>query len=153
VNWRDGWERLKQKGARIIFWPSAYAAAHQMPTLAFLNQCFVVTSTMKSASRIYDITGDLLDASAKGRAWAGAALPLGKRLFETDFNAPKMREVEKKYGSKVQITWLRDDDWITLASLDPDLAVKDIMKEFDLTPLDAYVVRARQAQDKQRPEK
>jgi predicted amidohydrolase len=153
VNWREGWTRLKQKGARIIFWPSAYAAAHQMPALAFLHQCFVVTSTMKSASRIYDITGDLLDASAKDRPWAGAVLPLGKRLFETDFNAPKMRQVEKKYGSKVQVTWLRDDDWITLASLDPELRVEDIMREFDLTPLDAYILRAQQAQDKQRPKK
>ncbi|MSU37197.1 MAG: carbon-nitrogen hydrolase family protein [Pedosphaera sp.] len=153
VNWREGWARLKQKGARIIFWPSAYAAAHQMPALAFLNQCFVVTSTVKSASRIYDITGDLLDASAKDRPWASAVLPLGKRLFETDFNAPKMRQVEKKYGSKVQVTWLRDDDWITLASLDPELAVEDIMKEFDLTPLDDYILRAQKAQAKQRPEK
>jgi predicted amidohydrolase len=150
VNWREGWTRLKQKGARVIFWPSAYAAAHQMPALAFLNQCFVVTSTMKSASRIYDITGDLLEASGKDRTWAGAALPLGKRLFETDFNAPKMRQAEKKYGSKVQVTWLRDDDWITLASLDPELAVDDIMKEFDLTPLDRYIVRAQNAQDGKR---
>jgi len=153
VNWRDGWTRLKQKGARIIFWPSAYAAAHQMPTLAFLNQSYVVTSTMKSASRIYDITGDLLDASGKDRPWAGAALPLGKRLFETDFNTPKMRQVEKKYGSKVQVTWLRDDDWITLASLDPELAVDDILKEFELTPLDVYITRAQKAQAEQRSRK
>jgi beta-ureidopropionase len=151
VNWRDGWTRLKQKGARIIFWPSAYAAAHQMPTLAFLNQCYVVTSTMKSSPRIYDITGDLLDAGRKALPWAAAALPLDKRLFETDFNAPKMRQVEKKYGSKVQVTWLRDDDWITLNSLDPGLTVEAIMKEFDLTPLDGYILRAGKAQDKLRP--
>jgi predicted amidohydrolase len=153
VNWREGWARLKQKGARIIFWPSAYAAAHQMPGLAFLNQCYVVTSTMKSSSRIYDITGDLIAASGKDQAWASAALPLGKRLFETDFNAPKMRQVETKYGSKVQVTWLRDDDWITLASLDPGLTVDDIMKEFELTPLDGYIIRAQQAQDEQRSKK
>jgi predicted amidohydrolase len=153
VNWREGWARLKQKGARIIFWPAAYAAAHQMPVLAFLNQSYVVTSTMKSASRIYDITGDLLGGSGKDQSWAGAVLPLGKRLFETDFNTPKMRQVEKKYGSKVQVTWLRDDDWITLASLDPALAVDDIMKEFDLSPLDSYIIRAQKAQDEQRLKK
>jgi hypothetical protein len=150
VNWRDGWRRLKEKGARIIFWPSAYAAAHQMPALAFLNQCYVVTSTMKSAPRIYDITGDLLDAGGKDRWWAAAALPLGKRLFEVDYNTPKMVQVEKKYGSKVQVTWLRDDDWITLVSLDPSLTVDGIMKEFGLTPLDGYVARAQGAQDQRR---
>ena len=24
VNWWEGWERLKQKGAQIVFWPSAF---------------------------------------------------------------------------------------------------------------------------------
>jgi beta-ureidopropionase len=153
LNWREGWTRLKQKGARIIFWPSAYAAAHQLPTLAFLNQCYVVTSTMKSSSRIYDITGDIIEASGSERPWASAVLPLEKRLFETDFNKPKMRQLEKKYGPKVQVNWLNDDDWITLATLDPELTVADLMKEFDLTPLDNYILRAQKAQDKMRLQK
>ena len=54
--------------------------------------------------------------------------------------------------SKAQVTWLRDDDWITLASLDADLT-EEIMKEFDLTPLDGYLIRAQQAQDEQRSRK
>jgi hypothetical protein len=108
---------------------------------------------MKSSPRIYDITGDVIEAGGKDRWWAGAALPLGKRLFETDFNRPKMQQVEKKYGSKVQVTWLRDDDWITLASLDPTLTVDDIMKEFGLTPLTGYILRAQKAQDEQRLKK
>ena len=39
-----------------------------------------------------------------------------------------------------------DDDWLTLASLAPDLAVEDIMREFGLTPL-GYHVRATKATD------
>ena len=46
-----------------------------------------------------------------------------------------------------------NNDRITLASLDPDLAEEDIMEEFDLTPLDDYINRAQKAQDKLRPKK
>ena len=50
--------------------------------------------------------------------WAGSALPLGKRLFEVDYNAPKVQEIQKKYGSRVEVTWYHDSDWVTVASLD-----------------------------------
>jgi beta-ureidopropionase len=150
VNWRESWTRLKQKGAQILFWPSAYPAARQLPSVAWQNKVFVVTSTITRPSRIYDITGDVLEATDKDRTWAGAALPLGKRLFETDFNAAKAKQLEKKYGSRVQVTWYREDDWFTIASMDPELSVEGLMKEYGLTPLDAYVLRACQAQDEAR---
>jgi beta-ureidopropionase len=150
VNWREGWMRLKDKGAQIIFFPTAYAAARQMPVVAFLTQSYIVTSTQQSVPRLYDITGDLLDAGTETRGWAGAALKVGKRLFEVDYNVPKMRAVEKKYGSRVEVTWFDDDDWITLASADPDLTVSGIIQEFGLTPLDDYIIRAGKAQDEHR---
>ncbi|MBI3855239.1 MAG: carbon-nitrogen hydrolase family protein [Planctomycetes bacterium] len=153
VNWRESWIRLREKGAQIIFWPSAYPAARQLPSLAWQNKVFVVTSTISRPSRIYDITGDVLDASDPGKPWAGAALPLGKRLFETDFNAAKARQMEKKYAGRVQVTWYKEDDWFTVASLDPELTVEDLMKEYGLTPLDAYVLRAGRVQDEARQER
>ena len=30
VNWWDNWARLKQKGAKILFFPAAYPAAEQL---------------------------------------------------------------------------------------------------------------------------
>ena len=74
----------------------------------------------------------------------------GKRLFEMDYHVPKVREIQQKYGSRVEVVWLHDDDWFTLASLDPDLTVEDIMSEFGLTPLDDYRARATVAIDKAR---
>ena len=59
----------------------------------------------------------------------------------------KVRELQRKYGSRVQLVWLNDDDWFTLASLDPQLTVEDLIAEFGLTPLDAYRIRAAKAVD------
>ncbi len=151
VNWHAQWKQLKQKGADIIFFPSAYPAARQLKTLAWLNQCFIVSSTLTRASSIFDISGEIIETTGKYRHWAGAVLPVGKKLFEIDFHVSKMRKIEQKYGSKVSIKWYHDDDLVSLASLDPELTVADLIDEFELTPHPAYILRAQNAQDKRRP--
>ncbi len=145
VNWWDNWKRLKDKGARIVFFPAAYPAATQLSALALANQYFVISSAGTRASRIYDITGRVVASSGAYQQWAAAVLPLGRRLFEVDFHVDKVRALQRKYGSKVDVVWYHDDDWFTLASLDENLTVEDLQKEFGLTPLDEYRRRAGQA--------
>jgi beta-ureidopropionase len=150
VNWWDNWRRLKEKGARIVFFPAAYPAALQTGAIALANQVYVVSSTWRGPSRVYDITGETLAFTGHFQYWAGATLPIGKKLFEVDFNAPKVPAILRKYGPRVEVNWLHDDDWFTLASRDPELSTEAVIREFGLTPLDAYRVRARQAVEKAR---
>lgn len=143
VNWREQWRRLKEGGARIVFWPSAYPAGRQLPALAVLNEYYIVSSAMDRASHIYDITGESLASTGTYQEWAGAEVPLGKRLFEIDENNDeKARQILRKYGSRVQVVWYHDSDWFTLASLDPDLTVQDLIAEYGLVPLDEYIARS-----------
>lgn len=151
VNWRPQWRRLKQKDAKLIFFPSAFPATRQIKTLAWLNQYYVVSSTMSRAASIYDISGDAIATTGKYQQWVGAVLPIGKRLFEIDYHVGKMRTIAEKYGDKVCVTWYHDDDLVSLASLDPELTVEDLIDEFELTPHPAYIKRAQQAQDERRP--
>ncbi|QDU92811.1 carbon-nitrogen hydrolase family protein [Lignipirellula cremea] len=153
VNWHAQWRRLREKGACIIFFPSAYPAARQLRSHAWRNQCFVVSATLSRAASIYDITGETLCSTGKFQAWTGAVLPVGKTLFEIDFHISKFRQIMQKYGDRVQVEWFHDDDLATLASLDPDLTVEDLIKEFALTPHPAYIERAEETQDDLRPAK
>lgn len=152
INWWDNWKRLRRKGAKIVFFPSAYPAARQLSALALMNQCYIVSSARRGSSKIYDISGEVLASSGNHQQWAGAALPLGKRLFEVDFHEKKVRQIQEKYGPRVEVVWFHDDDWFTLASVDPDLTTEDVIAEFGLTPLDDYRVRAARAVDKARAE-
>ncbi|MCP5116825.1 MAG: carbon-nitrogen hydrolase family protein [bacterium] len=153
VNWWENWKRLKKKGAKIIFFPAAYPAATRIGMLALMNEIYIVSSTQDRPSRIYDITGRVLASSGRFEPWAAAALPLGKRLFEIDYHTRKAREIQKKYGAKVRVTWYHDDDWFTLASLAPELTVADLITEFGLTPLDEYRQRATRAVERAQQEK
>jgi len=142
VNWREEWQRLKDQGAQIIFWPSAYPAASQLPALALSNEVYVVSSTNAGPSSIYDITGEVLAFTGSHQEWAGSSLPLGKRLFETSYNEEKIPAVQRDYGSRVQVVWYHDSDWITLASLDPNVKLEDIIAKYGLLPLRQYIARA-----------
>jgi len=150
VNWGAQWQRLKEAGADIIFFPSAYPADRQLTAHAWINQIYVVSSTLTKSASIYDISGEKLSTSGPYQHWASAVLPLGKRIFEIDYHVKKMREIQKKYGPKVELTWYHNDDLCSLASLDPDLSVEDIIEEFELTPHRDYIQRAQKAQNDKR---
>src|SRR5262249_42930410 len=53
VNWWENWKRLKEKGAKIIFFPAAYPAATQLSAIALANEMFIVSSAGTRPSRIY----------------------------------------------------------------------------------------------------
>lgn len=150
VNWHDSWSALKKKGAQIIFFPSAFPAARQTSALAWMNQVYVVSSTISGPSRIHDVSGEALEVSGRYRHWAGAVLPLGKRLCEIDFNISKARQAVKKYGDRVHVRWHHEDDLFTIASLDPEVTTEEIIREFGITPLNPYLARCQKAQDEAR---
>ena len=145
VNWRDVWASLKQRGAEIIFWPSAYPAHRMLSALAWMNEVYVVSSTMTRASRIYDITGEVMSQSGMFQPWAQATLHLGKRLFEIDYHTDTIRKVEQRYGRRVLIQWYHDEDWFTLTSVDPELSTDSIIGEFEMVPLQPYHARCERA--------
>lgn len=142
VNWHQEWQSLKKQGAQIIFWPSAYPAARQLPALALTNEIYVVSSTNGGPSSIYDITGEVLASTGVHQEWVGASVPLGKRLFETDENAAKIPDLQRIYGSKIQVAWYHESDWLTLASLDPNLTVEELIAKYKLVPLSDYIIQS-----------
>ena len=152
VNWHEQWRSLKDKGAKIVFFASAYPAARQVRTLSWLHQYYVVSATLGRTSSIYDVTGEKLASTGKYQQWAGAVLPLGKTVFEIDFHTSKIRKIQQEYGSKVEVAWYHDDDLVTIASLDPVLTVEDLIEEYDLTPHQDYIRRAQGRQDEVRAE-
>ncbi len=149
-NWPETWNRLAMKGAKMVFFCSAYPAHTHMSAYSWQNEFFIVSSIKQRPSRIYDISGNVLDKSGLFRPWAHAMVPIGKRLFEIDFHVKKFREIELKYGPRIQAQWLHENDWVTLASLDPDLTVDEIMDEFELTALCEYQDRAKKFHDQAR---
>ena len=135
-NWFDGWQALKQQGAEIVFWPSAFHGGQILCAKAWENKYAVVTSTWE-ASRIIDISGEVI---AKTDIWykniVCAPLNLEKVMVNTWPNVRRCEEIRAKYGRKVKITVFDAENWAIIESLAPDLRVNDILKEFNILSFD-----------------
>lgn len=47
ANWSQGWDNLKNKGADIVFFSSAFPGGRMLNYQAFKNNCYIVTSTLQ----------------------------------------------------------------------------------------------------------
>ncbi len=139
VNWIDEWKILKEQGAEIVFWPSAYPAGRMLPSYAWLFKYYVVGCSWRDPSTIYDITGDLIAMSGQWEHWAFANLNLEKAFLEIAHYSKKLNDMKKKYGRKVLIRYYHDEDWVTIESRSPELHIKTLLEEYELVPHWDYI--------------
>jgi beta-ureidopropionase len=133
IKYEEGWNALKDKGAQIIFWPSAYAAGQEICTRAWRHQLYVVSSTQKDTSRICDITGEVIAQTGRWqRNWIAAPINLEKAFILTWPAVSLFPDIQKKYGSRLKLTTYSEEEWTIIESLDPNLKVAAILQEYKL---------------------
>ncbi|MBN1291967.1 MAG: carbon-nitrogen hydrolase family protein [Candidatus Latescibacteria bacterium] len=151
ANWPENWRKLKEAGAEIVFWPSAFAGGSMLNTLAANNSYYIVACTRHEPARIVDVTGVDICSTGRLQSWVCTPLNLDKKVFHWDFQDKKFKAVQKKYGRKVGYSICHPEGWFTLESRSPDVSVESIMKEFDLITYDRYIHRADEYQKQHRP--
>jgi len=152
IEWTDGWEALRDKGAEIVFWPSAFAGGQKLNMLASIYHYVVVSSTRKDTTKIVDISGD--DVAVSGR-WdpIGVCAPvnLEKAFLHTyPFNA-KFDAIRAKYGRGVMIRTLHDEEWTVVESRSSGVRVAEILAEFEVKTHDEMVADSTELQVTHRP--
>jgi predicted amidohydrolase len=151
INWPDIWRSLREQGAEIVFWPSAYPNPHLLSAHARTFGYYVVGNSRTNPSYIFDGTGDMISMSGKYEPWAFARLNLEKIFCEIDFHVKKIKQIRKKYGRKVEIHYYHDSDWVTIESRSPDLTIKQLIDEYGLVSRYDYIKRADKYAAKFRP--
>lgn len=133
IKFEDGWNSLKDKGAQIIFWPSAYAAGQEISSRAWRHQVYIVTSTQKDTSKICDITGEALAQTGRWqRNWVCAPVNLEKAFIFAWPAVGVFPEIQKKYGSRIRLTTFSEEEWTIIESLDANVKIADVLREFNL---------------------
>ena len=150
LEWHDSWKKLREKGAEIVFWPSAYAGGTTVNTKAWTNKYCVVSSTWKNTSKICDISGEEIASTGRwNRRWACAPVNLEKVFLHSWPYVQRFQEIKAKYGRKVNIKSYHEEEWAIIES-PPDVKVADIMKEFDLKSHEEHIALVTLAQDQDR---
>lgn len=149
--WEDGWKKLRDQEAELVFWPSAYAGGRMVNFRAWQNKYAVASSTRHGTSKLCDISGETLAQTGR---W-------DSNLYCTPYNLEKVllhtwpfvehfSGIRKKYGRKVRITNYHEEEWSVIESLSPDVFVKDILEEFNLKTHEQHTHDAEMAQIKAR---
>lgn len=149
--WDDGWTKLKEQGAEIVFWPSAYAGGIMVNTKARQHKYMVASSTRKNTAKISDYTGREI---AKTGIWQKhfycAPVNMERALLHLWPYVERFPGIREKYGRKVNITIFHEEEWAVIESRSPEISVSDILKEFSLKTFDQLVRESEIAQNKGR---
>lgn len=146
IEWYDGWRRLREAGAEIVFWPSAFGGGSMVNTHAWQNKFCVVSSTRKGTTQICDIDGQAVARTGQYATWVCAPVNLEKAFLHSWPFCRRFREIEAKYGRKVRIRTFHEEEWTIIESLDADVRVAEILKEFELQTHEEHIREADRAQ-------
>ena len=139
ANWFESWAHLKKDGAEVVFFPSQFPGGRILNFHAWKNNYYVVSSTGEDA-RIIDISGIDIDSSSFQLGYTWATINLEKVYVPTFPGKYSIPDILTKYKERVKIKVFRDTGGgagtgaghITIESLDPELFVKDILKEYEI---------------------
>jgi len=149
--WDDGWTKLREQGAEIVFWPSAFAGGMVVNSKAWQHRYVVASSTRKNTAKLCDITGEVVTQTG---IWDPnyycAPVNLEKVFLHSWPYVRNFDDIRKKYGRDVRITTFHEEEWSIIESLSPDIAISAIMKEFNLRSFEEHTRDAERVQDKAR---
>lgn len=131
ANWMESWRALKSHGAEIVFFPSEFPGGRILNGHAWMNQYYVVSSTGEDA-RAIDISGDDLAGSGHFERWVCASINLEKVLIHIWPQVRKFDAIRAKYGRRLRIRIWHPENWATLESVDPEVRVLDVLREFEM---------------------
>jgi hypothetical protein len=99
---------------------------------------------------LIDVDGQTLAQSGTWEPWISVPFCLDRGLFHLDFHQTKVRQIERTYGRDVTVRWCHNENAFVLENRIPGRTLADLAKEFGLVPMEAYLARAKTAQDQAR---
>jgi predicted amidohydrolase len=133
----------KKQGAELICFLSNYRAGKLIPAAALRNQCFIASSVPGENGVIVDPLGRTLAESSQYGRTIFARINLDSRVVHIDYNIERVKKLKEKYGPAVKVETASPEAVYYLTSLHPEVSVGDVIKEFEVETLDAYLDRAR----------
>lgn len=149
ANWYDSWRSLKADGAEMVLFSSQAAYGNILNNHAWMNHYNIVSSTGEDA-RIIDLAGIAIASDGEFARWVCAPVNLEKEFLHVWPQVGKFDAIQKKYGRKIGIKIYHLENWATIESLDPEIKVRDVLKEFNLPTFDEQIKEATLIQEKYR---
>jgi len=158
ANWFETWNNLKTNGAEIVFFVSMFPGGRILNFHAYKNKYPIVSSSFEDA-RIIDISGQDIDLSSYQAGFTWASINLEKVVVPTYPNAHRISDIFRKYKRNVEVKVYAHKavgaigmgiDGVVIESLNPNIKVRDVIKELKIQALDEGLKESQEIQDKYR---
>lgn len=152
VNFPEVWRRLADQGAELVIWPSEYSAGRSLQAHAINHHYYIVASTQRVDSIVYDITGErLLYEQSKHINVSRITLDLDRGIYHTNFNLLKRDKLLKEHAQDVaQEEWMELEQWFVLKAKKPGVSARELASQYGMEDLRQYIDRSRLEIDKRR---
>jgi len=146
-------QRLRDRGAEIVVWASAYSGFTELQAFALLHHYYIVTSTLTGDSIAYDITGALLsDERGPGDVTVSRiTLDMDRMIYHYNFNLEKRALLLAAHPADVAVdVEMPREEWFVLKARRPGVSARGLGREYGLEELRAYQDRSRVGVDARR---
>jgi predicted amidohydrolase len=152
VNFPEVWQRLADRGAELVVWPSAYSAGSSLQAHALNHHFYIVTSTWLADCSVFDITGkEVHYQKSDGLNVSRVTLDLDRGIYHENFNIEKRDRLLKEHGAAVkQELFLQREQWFVLQATAAGVSARQLAKQYGLEELRDYLTRSRREIDRMR---
>jgi beta-ureidopropionase len=144
INFGELWEEAEQKGAEIVFWPSAFGGGVPLNGYAMIHNYYIVSA---GHGDVIDIMGkDVEPAERPLPKQCIATVDLDLTIVNMDFNRERVAKLVKEQKGKVEL--LPDvgakEEWYLLRAVAPGVRVADVCRQYNIETQRAYRLRSRE---------
>jgi hypothetical protein len=139
-------QRLREKGADLVVWSSAYSGYTELQAFSLLHHYYIVTSTWTGDCVVYDITGrNLLDKNDQtGMTVVRFELDLDRQIYHYNFNYAKREKLLAEHKEEVRVeNDMPREEWFVLKAVKPGISARDLANQYDIETLREYKDRSR----------
>ena len=145
IGFPESWQELAEKGAKIVFWSSAYNGGFPLQVYAYLHHYYVVSSVRSDKSRIIDPLGRILAETDYHVNVIYRDINPDFVVAHYDFNYSIPDRIMEKYPGRVYVRSYMDDDHFLVEPIDDSLSTEQLQKEFGFESTFQYHDRHRRA--------
>ena len=141
-------DELRQKYIRakpdLLLFSSMFHGGLMQAYWAYACRAYFAAAVCGAPSAVISPVGQTLATTTNYFEYVTAAINLDYVVCHLDYNGARLRAMKQKYGSGVRITDPGFLGSVLVTSETEGLSIHDLVREFELEPLDRYLERSRQ---------
>jgi len=145
IGFPESWEELHRKGARMVFWPSAYNGGFPLQAYAYVHHYYVVSSVRSDKARVIDPCGAILAETDRLVNVVYRDINLDFLVSHYDFNYSIPDKAMRAYPGRVEIRSYLDEGHFLIEPIDDSLTIEKLTQEFGFESTFQYHQRHRDA--------